>query len=172
MLKKIAMSDIKTIKSAALKELIDKTFPSNKRANGVTDSDYAYLDLEWVENDAYEGYKNWLSIFDFGRSVKNSDWKRNFDCEDLANSFKIYLRLLHAEANPSTMMEELSGKKNESSSESVLVGTIFFNNSKSSAHSINVFFDANDRPKFFEPMYGKFINLTKDERESVWYVEF
>ena len=166
------MSDIKTIKSAALKELIDKTFPSNKRVDGVTDSDYAYLELEWVENDAYEGYKNWLSIFDFGRGVKNSDWKRNFDCEDLANSFKIYLRLLHAEANPSTMTEELSGKQNESSSESVLVGTIFFNNSSSSAHSINVLFDANDRPKFFEPMYGKFINLTQNERESIWYVEF
>ena len=97
------------------------------------------------------------------------DWKTNFDCEDLANSFKLYLRLLHAEANPHTLS---SGKKNETDTESVLVGTICYNNSSSSAHAINVFINGNNKPVFFEPMYGKFINLSKKEKEETWYVSF
>ena len=156
------------MKSPELKKIIENIFPNTKYIS-ITDRDYSHLDLEWIEDEAYKGYKNWLSIFSFGRGIKNSDWKTNFDCEDLANSFKLYLRLLHAEANPHTLS---SGKKNEISTESVLVGTMCYNNSSSSAHAINIFIDGNEKPVFFEPMYGKFINLTKKERYETWYVSF
>ena len=171
------MSDIKTISNKNLRELVSLHFPSNQK-DPTTDRDYAYLDLDWVENEAYQGYKHWMSLFNFGRGINNSDWKANFDCEDLANSFKTYLKLLHAEANPYTLSERAKGKVNIVDTESVLVGTIFYKNSVSSAHSINVFFDNSKQgevygsPKFFEPMYGKFINLNKNEQESTWYVEF
>ena len=89
------------LKSKELKDLIKAAFPQAREII-VTDNDYAYLDYYWVETQAYDGYKHWMSIFDFGRGIKNSDWKRNFDCEDLANSFKIYLRMLHAQSNPNT----------------------------------------------------------------------
>jgi len=160
-----------TIKSQQLKTLIKDSF-SGAREVIVTDNNYAYLDCEWVESEAYKGYKNWLSIFDFGRGINNSDWKSNFDCEDLSNSFKIYLRLLHAQANPNTFSDKAKGKTNESDSESILAGTIAFKNSERSAHSINILVDEDDSFKFFEPMYGKFINLTKKEKESIWYVNF
>ena len=157
-----------------LKSLIKNAFlgATHSREVIVTDNNYAYLSLDWVEKKAYKGYKNWLSIFDFGRGINNSDWKDNFDCEDLSNSFKIYLRLLHAQANPNTFSDKMKGKKNENDSESVLVGTIAFKNSPNSAHSINVFLDEGNQFRFFEPMYGKFIKLTKEQRDSIWYVNF
>ena len=79
------------IKSKELKSLIKNAFlgATHSREVIVTDNNYAYLSLDWVEKKAYKGYKNWLSIFDFGRGINNSDWKDNFDCEDLSNSFKI-----------------------------------------------------------------------------------
>ena len=165
--------DVKTIDNKGLKELVSLHFPNNQK-DPTTDRDYAYLDLGWVENEAYRGYKHWLSLFNFGRGINNSDWKPNFDCEDLANSFKVYLKLLHAEANPYTFSERTKGKKNLVDTESVLVVTIFYKNSVSSAHSINFFFDDEKKgsPKFFEPMYGKFINLNQNEQDSIWYVEF
>ena len=159
------------LKSKELKDLIKAAFPQAREII-VTDNDYAYLDYYWVEPQAYDGYKHWMSIFDFGRGIKNSDWKRNFDCEDLANSFKIYLRMLHAQANPNTFSEQMGGKSNESNTESILVGTIAYRNSSSSAHSINVFIDSMNKMRYFEPMYGRFINLSKEERESIWYVNF
>ncbi|HAI16706.1 MAG TPA: hypothetical protein DCM10_00970 [Xanthomarina gelatinilytica] len=159
------------LKSKELKDLIKATFPEAREII-VTDNDYAYLDYYWIENEAYDGYKHWMSIFDFGRGIKNSDWKRNFDCEDLANSFKIYLKMLHAQANPNTFSEQMDGKSNESNTESILAGTIAFKNSSSSAHSINIFIDSMNKIRYFEPMYGRFINLSKGERESIWYVNF
>ena len=160
------------IKSKELKSLV-KEACLEARENIVTDNDYAYLDLNWVENKAYKGYKNWLSIFDFGRGINNSDWKSNFDCEDLSNCFKMYLKLLHAQANPHTTTDKLKGKAtNESDTQSILAGTIAYKNSAISAHSINVFIDPNNEMKFFEPMYGKFIKLSKEERDSIWYVNF
>jgi hypothetical protein len=131
------INDIKTIKVTELKKIINKIFPNTKYIS-ITDRDYAYIDLDWVEDDAYKGYEKWLSIFSFNRNINNSSWKKNFDCEDLSNSFKLYLKLLHAEANPNTFS---SGKKNTSETESVLVGNISYDNSKSTAHSINIFFD-------------------------------
>ena len=156
------------MKSPELKKIVESNFINTKYIS-ITDRNYSHLDLEWIEKEAYKGYKNWLSIFSFSRGINNSDWKTNFDCEDLANSFKLYLRLLHAEANPHTLS---SGKKNETDTESVLVGTICYNNSSSSAHAINIFINGNNKPVFFEPMYGKFINLSRQEKENIWYVSF
>jgi len=161
-------NDIKTIKVTELKKIINKIFPNTKYIS-ITDRDYAYIDLDWVEDDAYKGYEKWLSIFSFNRNINNSSWKKNFDCEDLSNSFKLYLKLLHAEANPNTFS---SGKKNTSETESVLVGNISYDNSKSTAHSINIFFDGLNNAKFFEPMYGKFINFSEKQKEQTWYVSF
>jgi hypothetical protein len=165
------MDDARTINNKLLKDLVARQFPNNKN-DPTTDKDYAYLDLKWVEREAYKGFKAWLSIFDFGKGINNSDWKPNFDCEDLSISFKTYLKLLHAEANPYTFSERAKGKKNETNADSVLAGIIFYKNSSRSAHSINVFFDGSNQPRFFEPMYGKFMNLTKEQKDSTWYVEF
>jgi hypothetical protein len=165
------MDNIKTIDNKLLKSLVARQFPNNKN-DPTTDRSYAYLDLKWVEKEAYKGFKAWLSIFDFGKGIHNSDWKLNFDCEDLSISFKIYLRLLHAEANPHTFSERAKGKKNETNTDSVLAGVMFYKNSPRSAHSINVFFDGNNKARFFEPMYGNFMNLTQEQRDSTWYVEF
>ena len=60
------MSDIKTISNKNLRELVSLHFPSNQK-DPTTDRDYAYLDLDWVENEAYQGYKHWMSLFNFGR---------------------------------------------------------------------------------------------------------
>jgi len=166
------MSDILTIKGKDLELLVNSCFLGIKQ-NITTDNDYAYIDLDWVEVEAYLGYERWLSIFNFGKGINNSDWKGNWDCEDLSNSFKCYLRLLHAQANPYTFTESFNGKaKNETNAESILVGSIFYRNSDRSAHCINLFFDKDNKPKFFEPMYGKFINLTEEQQRKVWYVNF
>ena len=45
-------------------------------------------------------------------------------------------------------------------------------NNKPIAESIQINITTNNEMKFFEPMYGKFIKLSKEERDSIWYVNF
>ena len=167
---------LKTFSSSEIKNLVSSNFSdikeNNDRLNVVSDRSYACLDLDWVENEAYKGYTEWMRIFDFGRGIRNSKWKTNWDCEDISEGFKLYLKLIHAQANKNTATDSLEGKENESDAQSIAAGVIYFKNSARSAHAINLFFDNKEEPRYFEPMYGKFINIGEEERASVWYANF
>ena len=167
---------IKTFSASQLKGMVSGNFPeitnNDNRLNLVSDREYAALDMNWVEDEAYNGYLKWLSIFSFGRNIKNSRWKNNWDCEDISEGFKLYLKLMHAEHNPNTLTERSKGKENESDAQSVAAGVIYFKNSAHSAHAINLLFDKEEQPHFFEPMYGEFIKINEEQRNSIWYANF
>ena len=167
------MDNTLVIKGADLKRTIQSSFPNVKHLI-ITDKDYALLDLEWVKKDAYLAFIEWIKVFGFQRKIRASYWKTNWDCEDLSNSFKAYLRFLHAAANSYTLSERMSGKKNITNATSVSVGTIFYKNGKdgSGGHAINLFFSENMHPVYFEPDSGRYIHLNPKEEKTVWYVNF
>ncbi len=167
------MDNTLVIKGADLKRIIQSSFPNVKHLI-ITDKDYAFLDLEWVKKDAYLAFIEWIKVFGFQRKIRASYWKTNWDCEDLSNSFKAYLRFLHAAANSYTLSERMSGKKNITNATSVSVGTIFYKNGKDGlgGHAINLFFSENMHPVYFEPDSGRYIHLNSKEEETVWYVNF
>jgi hypothetical protein len=90
------------------------------------------------------------------------------------------MNLLHARANPLSFTDSFtSGKQNESEAEGVAVGVIYFDirSGKSLAkHAINVVITRGLRnklaPVYIEPSGAGKINLTKREKESIWYVNF
>ena len=167
---------IQVFSSEEIRKLISDNCPdiadNDNKLNLTSDRNYAALDMNWVEDEAYNGYLKWLSIFSFGRGIKNSKWKSNWDCEDISEGFKLYLKLMHAEHNPNTLTERSKGKENECDAESVAAGVIYFKNSARSAHAINLFFDKDGKPHFFEAMYGEFIKIGKEEQASIWYANF
>jgi len=163
--------NIKILSHDELRHLLHTRYPDAEVI--LTDRNYAVLDPEWVEKEAYKAYINWISIFGFTRKIRNSFWKTNWDCEDMSASFKIYLRFLHAANNPNTFTDRyLRGKKNETNSDSVAVGTLFYKNSPTTGHAINVFVSPKGDLSYFEPKDGIFINITEAEEKKVWYVNF
>ena len=78
--------NIKILTQKELKHLLYTKYP--KAEIVLTDRNYAILDPEWVEKEAFKAYEEWISIFGFNRKINNSHWKTNWDCEDLSDSFK------------------------------------------------------------------------------------
>ena len=167
------MDNTLIIKRDELKKIIDSSFPNVEHLI-TTDRDYALLDTEWVKRHAYPAFIEWIQVFGFQRKIRSSYWKTNWDCEDLSDSFKAYLRFLHAAANSHTLTERMKGDKNITNATSVSVGTMFYRNNgaKSGGHAINVFLSEKKKLVYFEPEAGVFINLNKKEKESTWYVNF
>ena len=167
------MDNTLIIKKKELDKAIKDSFSNVKHAI-VTDKDYALLDLEWVKKVAYPGFLEWIQLFNFKRKIRSSYWKPNWDCDDISDSFKVYLRFLHASANCHTLTERMNGDKNITNATSVLVGTMFYRNhgERSGGHAINLLFSENMQPVYFEPENGHFIHLNPDEEKSVWYVNF
>jgi hypothetical protein len=161
------------IKGGELKKIISSFFPNVKHLI-TTDRDYALLDLEWVEKHAYSAFIEWIQVFGFKRKIRFSYWKTNWDCEDLSESFKAYLRFLHAAANSHTLTERMDGKENITNATSVSAGTMFYKNygDRSGGHAINILLSKDMKPAYFEPEAGVYINLNNEQKKSVWYVNF
>ena len=100
------MDNTLVIKGADIKKTIQSSFPNVEHLI-ITDKDYALLDLEWVKKEAYPAYIEWIKVFGFQKKIRASYWKTNWDCEDLSNSFKAYLRFLHAAANSYTLSDRM-----------------------------------------------------------------
>ena len=163
--------NIKILTQKELKHLLYTKYP--KAEIVLTDRDYAILDPEWVEKQAFKAYEEWISIFGFNRKINNSHWKTNWDCDDMSTSFKTYLRFIHAAHNPYTFTDgRMRNKHNETNADSVAVGTVFYRNSDRTGHAVNAFISPDENVSFFEPRDGLFISLTEAEENKVWYVNF
>ena len=167
------MDNTLIIKGDELKKIMNSFFPNVEHLI-TTDRDYALLDTEWVKKHAYPAFIEWIQVFGFQRKIRSSYWKTNWDCEDLSDSFKAYLRFLHAAANSHTLTERMKGDKNITNATSISVGTMFYRNNgaKSGGHAINIFLSEDKKPVYFEPEAGIYINLSKKQEKSVWYVNF
>jgi len=167
------MDNTLIVKGDELKKIMKSSFPNVEHLI-TTDRDYALLDLEWVKKHAYPAFIEWIQVFGFQRKIRSSYWKTNWDCEDLSESFKAYLRFLHAAANSHTLTERMDGKKNITNATSISAGTMFYRNhgNKSGGHAINILLSEDMKPAYFEPEAGDFIHLNRDAEETVWYVNF
>ena len=156
---------IVTYTKRKLENILKKNF-TNKDCNYyLNDQSYAVMDASWIKAECYKGYRKWLGLAGINK------WKTNWDCDNFAQSFKMYVNLLHARANPETFTSKhKSGKKNACDAHAAAVGVVFYKNSNRSAHAINVIATEDDEVLFFEPDGGDFLNLTNKHKESTWYV--
>ena len=81
---------------------------TNKDCNFyLNDQSYAVMDASWIKTECYKAYRKWLGLAGINK------WKTNWDCDNFAQSFKMYENLHHARANPETLTSKhKSGKKN------------------------------------------------------------
>jgi hypothetical protein len=166
-----------------IRELIPPvgTLPKGKlRYVLFSDSDYSMFTESFLTREGFSGFKKWLKFCGITSTGQKQYWKRNYDCDNLANAFKTYMNLLHAKANPLSFTEGFkSGKLNETSAEGVAIGVVYFemrNKKSASHHAINVAVTnglrGNPTLIYIEPNGAGKIKLTKRERESIWYVNF
>ena len=166
-----------------IKELLPPigTLPKGKlRHVFFSDTDYAMFTETFLTRKGFHGFKKWLNFCGIKPSGQKQYWKRNYDCDNLANAFKTYMNLLHAKANPLSFTEGFKkGAENESEAQGVAVGVVYFEmrtKKSSSHHAINVAVTNGLRNDpvliYIEPNSAGKIKLTKRERESIWYVNF
>ncbi len=160
---------------------IKKLLPENIDNLFFSDADYSMFAARFLTGEGFNGFKKWLTFCGIdNKGGQNQYWKRNYDCDNLAESFKTYMNLLHARANPLTFTESFkNGEHNDTNAQGVAVGVIYFEikaKKTSSHHAINIAITRGIRnelvPIFIEPNAAGKIKLTKKERESIWYVNF
>ena len=160
---------------------IKKLLPGNIDNLFFSDADYSVLTERFLTVEGFNGFKKWLTFCGIdNKGGQNQYWKRNYDCDNLAESFKTYMNLLHARANPLTFTESFKdGKYNDTNAQGVAVGVMYFEikaKKTSSHHAINIAITRGLRnelvPIFIEPNAAGKIKLTKKEKESIWYVNF
>ena len=156
---------IVTYTKRKLENILKKNF-TNKDCNFyLNDQSYAVMDASWIKAECYKAYRKWLGLAGINK------WKTNWDCDNFAQSFKMYVNLLHARENPETFMSKhKSGKKNTSDARGAAVGVVFYKNSDRSAHAVNIIATEDDEVLFFEPDGGAFFTLTDKYKETVWYI--
>jgi hypothetical protein len=148
----------------------------------VGDRSFAVLDKGWVTGKAYLAYRKWLGF----QSIDK--WRNNWDCDNFAYSFKSFLQVLHAQHNPYTFTERRKNNiENITDAESVAVGVIYYTihrKKSKSMHAINMLISTTTQgflaegnthqysPCFFEPDGGVELKLSKEEKDSICYINF
>lgn len=147
-----------------------------------SDSAYAVLEESWLLGEGYKSYRKWLNLGGLGK------WRNNWDCDNLAVSFKLYLQMLHAKHNPYTFTDRWKRKaENTTNVESVAVGVVYYKierEGSSSMHAINLAFCPSGfgfsptgnfhtlKKLYIEPEDGTVKELTEKEEASIWYANF
>jgi len=180
-MKKVFQLSRKEVMESAL-SISDNWKDSPMEALYVGDRSFAVLDKDWVIGKAYPAYKKWLRFHSI------SKWRNNWDCDNFAYSFKLFLQSLHAQHNPHTFTDRRKNNvENTTNAESAAVGVIYYmikRKNNSSMHAINVlistitqgFLAESNRhqytPCFFEPDGGVEVKLSKEEKDSICYINF
>ena len=165
-----------TLRQDDLKEFL----PKGMKNVFFSDVDYSMFTETFLTQSGFKGFKKWLTFCGIESVGQKNYWKRNYDCDNLANAFKTYMNLLHARANPLSFTESFkTGKANSTTAQGVAIGVIYFEikgKKTSSHHAINMAITRGLRnelvPIFIEPNAAGKIKLTKQERESIWYANF
>ena len=117
-----------------------------------SDTVYDKPKKSWILNEFYSWYSNvYLSL------VGINKWQKKFDCDDFAASFKLGAQVAHS--------------KSKGKNDGFAVGVIWYNDEKMGYHAINAVFT--DKGLIFvEPQNGKEKKLSKDEKNSIYFVKF
>tara|TARA_R110000824_G_scaffold32177_2_gene104103 strand:- start:196 stop:747 length:552 start_codon:yes stop_codon:yes gene_type:complete len=178
----ITKEDIKKCLPPCPEAPLDVSRPDGyKRTVLFSDVDYSMFSERFLTGRGFNGFQKWLSFCGIDSTAGQKQyWRRNYDCDNLAESYKTYMNLLHAQANPLSFTQSFkTGKNNETIAQGVAVGVVYFKikaKKTSSHHAINIAITKGLRNElvsiFIEPNAAGKIKLTKKERESIWYVNF
>lgn len=168
------------------KEEIEALLPEGIENLYFTDRDYAMYRPSFLLEDGYKSYSEWLSFAGIKSRAGLDFWRSNWDCDNLAFSYKTYMSMLHAKENLNTFSDKRrKNVENTSDSESVAVGVIFYKMTKDygkrgksySMHAINAAVTVNSNNSeleiiYIEPKNGSKLKLTQEEENSIWYANF
>ena len=131
---------------------IRKTF--SKAEIFTSDADYMTPQKDWVSGDLYhKNFRKWLSENQLSR------WKDYWDCDNFSFAFYSFAQICHART-----MQNLA---KDDRAQGLAIGVMFYHMEGAGGHAIN-FIHTNGEIVGFEPQNGKYINLTKKEKDSCW----
>jgi len=127
----------------------------NLNSTVFADSEYNLLAKDWVVDNAQPDFKEFLFQLGFNKWEKN-----NSDCDDFAKAFTVFLKSYV--------------KKSKPKAASPAVGEVYYIRRVGGAHAINIIVlaDSDGAPTlaFFEPQEHKFVNLTLEEIQSIYFI--
>jgi hypothetical protein len=124
----------------------------------VSDRTYFLPTLDTVTKEIFPKYWQWLA------SLKLTKWVHRWDCDNFAEAFKMF--------SCGYYQQQI-----ESNAEGIGIGIVHYKairraeNNTSGGHAINVIFINNNNDLdiiFIEPQNGKILNLTEEEKNSIW----
>jgi len=117
-----------------------------------SDSTYNTPSVEWVES-VFKSYKTlavWMRIF---------RWREHHDCDDKATMFRCVACAKWAQPK-------------ERPAQGVAVGEVHYMPDAGGAHAINIIILPNEVVKYVEPQGPKWVELSKSEIDSIFFVRF
>lgn len=137
------------MKSTNVSFLLKVTFPN---ANiQVGDSDYALPKAEWLTGTFFEFFNGWR--FDHNLN----EWSNKNDCDNASSLFFCFSQICHA--------------KGDRPEQAVAVGELFYKigGDQAKGHAVNV--AITDKGVItIEPQTGVSKPMTKEEKDSVWFI--
>lgn len=117
-----------------------------------SDDEYNLVKESWVFEKFYPWFEDELDRY----HIKG--WHKRFDCDDFASLFRILAQVCHLQSG--------------GSAKGLGIGEIFFESEKlQGPHAINAVLVENG-PIFIEPQTGKKLELTQNEKNSIYRVRF
>ena len=132
----------------------------------LSDKDYFCPTIDMVKNELFPKYWQWLT------SLKLTKWVHKWDCDNFADSFKLFACGYYQEII-------------ESTANGIAIGVIFYNANNRAEdglkgwHAINIIYIDNGKnedgtnnfcPIFIEPQNGKIYKLSQEEFNSIYTV--
>jgi hypothetical protein len=150
-----------TIDQLQLRELLGKNIPSIHTSKiFVSDAFYCMYTDNYITGDGYTKFIKWL----YNRGIFK--WRPSFDCDNYAESFRVYLQIIHSKEISSSI---LSAEK-----QSIAIGVVWYHKDGVGGHAINLYItrDSNNSNtvRFFEPQTGKIVILTEPELQSISFI--
>jgi hypothetical protein len=125
-----------------------KIFPEARCA----DATYNPPSIEWVES-VFKSYKTLATMAKVWR------WREHHDCDDKATMFRCVACAKWAQ-------------RKARASQGVAVGEVWYMPDAGGAHAINVVVATNGSLKYVEPQGPKWVELSKKEIGSIFFVRF
>jgi Agglutinin C-terminal len=124
----------------------------------VSDQTYFLPTLDMVTKEIFPKYWQWLA------SLKLTKWVHKWDCDNFAEAFHVFACGYY-------------DQQIESNSEGIGIGIVHYKailraeNNTTGGHAINTLIlnnNNNIQVAFLEPQNGRILNLTQQEKDSMW----
>jgi hypothetical protein len=125
---------------------------------GVSDQTYFLPTLDMVNQEIFPKYWQWLA------SLKLTKWVHKWDCDNFAEAFHVFACGYYEQ-------------QIESNAEGIGIGIVHYKamlraeNNTTGGHAINTLIlnnNNNIQVAFLEPQNGRILNLTQQEKDSMW----